>query len=136
MLNLSDRSVSEIISSDISGVNYVAISGDKLYYTNANTHTVTCCDLHGTTQWEFKDSRVLQCPYGISVDNDGNVYVVCYSYNNVLVISPDGQRHRQLLSCKDGMSYSYVLDYDRSTNRLFVVNQRSTAFLFDVTRGQ
>jgi hypothetical protein len=33
MLNLSDRSVSEIISSDISGVNYVAISGDKLYYT-------------------------------------------------------------------------------------------------------
>jgi DNA-binding beta-propeller fold protein YncE len=55
---------------------YVATSEDKLYYTNANTHTVTCWDLHGTTQWEFKDTRVLQDPVGISVDNDGNVYAL------------------------------------------------------------
>ena len=33
MLNLSDRSVSDIISSNRSGVYYVATSGDKLYYT-------------------------------------------------------------------------------------------------------
>jgi hypothetical protein len=44
---------------------------------------------------------VLQLPYGISVDNDGNVYVVGYYTHNVVVISPDGQRHRQLLSSKD-----------------------------------
>ena len=50
MLNLSDRSVSDIISSDMSNVCYVATSGEKLYYTNISTHTVTCCDLHGTTQ--------------------------------------------------------------------------------------
>ena len=56
MLNLSDRSVSDIISSDMVGVHYVATSGDKLYYTNIITNTVTCCDLHGTTQWEFKDN--------------------------------------------------------------------------------
>jgi DNA-binding beta-propeller fold protein YncE len=102
MLNLSDKSVSDIISSDISRVNYVATSSDKLYYTNYSTHTVTCCDLHGTTQWEFKDERVLQDPYGISIDNDGNVYVVGCSTNNVMVISPDGQHHRQLLASKDG----------------------------------
>ena len=76
MLNLSDSSVSDIISSDVSNVTYVATSGDKLYYTNTNTYTVTCCDLRGTTQWEFKDERGLQGPRGISVDNDGNVYVV------------------------------------------------------------
>jgi DNA-binding beta-propeller fold protein YncE len=87
----------------------VATSGDKLYYTDYNTHTVTCCDLHGTTQWEFNDYRVLQYPFGISVDNDGNVYVVSYSTNNVVVMSPDGQRHRQLLSSKDGL---YKLNTD------------------------
>jgi hypothetical protein len=27
-------------------------------------------------QWKFKDYRVLRSPAGISVDNDGNVYVV------------------------------------------------------------
>ena len=134
-LNLSDRSVSDIIRSSMLGVHYVATSGDKLYYTKTITNTVTCCDLHGTTQWEFKDNRVLQCPCGISIDNDGNVYVVGYSTNNVVVISPDGQRHRQLLASKDGVLCPRVLDYDKSTNRLLVVNQTSTAFLFEVTRG-
>ena len=52
MLNLSDKSVSGIINSNISGIHYVATYSDKLYYTNFNTHTGTCCDLHGTTQWE------------------------------------------------------------------------------------
>ena len=136
MLNLSDRSVSDIISSDMLGVNYLATSGDKLYYTNYSTHAVTCCDLHGTTQWEFKDERVLQIPLGISVDNDGNAYVVGYNSSNVVVISPDGQRYRPLLSSTDGLSNPSVLDYDKSTNRLLVVNRSGTAFLFDVTREQ
>jgi DNA-binding beta-propeller fold protein YncE len=135
MLNLSDKSVSDITKNKMSSVNYVATYGDKLYYTNVCTHTVTCCDLHGTTQWKFKDIRVLQGPRGISVDNDGNVYVVGSNSNNVVVISPDGQRHRQILSSMDGLSDPYVLDYDQSTNRLLVVNRSSIAFLFDVTRG-
>ena len=53
MLNLSDKSVSDIINRNMSGVCYVATSEDNLYYTYANTHIVTCCDLHGTTQWEY-----------------------------------------------------------------------------------
>ena len=58
MLHLSDKTVSDIINTNMTGVYYVATSGDKLYYTNYGIHTVTCCDLHGTTQWEFKDDRV------------------------------------------------------------------------------
>ena len=133
MLILSDQSISDVIKSDMTNFHYVATSGDKLYYTNVNTHTVTCCDLHGTTQWEFKDERLIQYPLGVSVDNDGNVYVVGYDSNNVVVISPDGQRHRQLLSSKDGLVNPIVLDYDKSTNRLLVVNKKRTAFLYDVT---
>ena len=56
MLNFNDKSVSDIINSDMSYIDYVATSGDKLNYTGYYTHTVTCCDLHGTTQWEFKDN--------------------------------------------------------------------------------
>jgi DNA-binding beta-propeller fold protein YncE len=108
MLNLSDKSVSDIINSDMSYVYYVATTGDKLYYTNCFSHTVTCCDLHGTTQWKFNDEQVLQGPRGITVDNDGNVYVAGRSSNNVVVISPDGKRHRQLLSSKEGLSDNYL----------------------------
>ena len=132
MLNLRDKSIRNVINSDMTYVYHVATSGDKLYYTNYNTDTVTCCDLHGTTQWKFKDSRALQSPLGISVDNDGNVFVVGYYSCNVVVISPDGQRHRELLPSEQPR----VLDYDKSTNRLLVVNQSSAAFLFDVTKGQ
>ena len=132
MLNLSDKPVSNIISRYMSKVYYVVTSCDKLYYTHRNTDTVTCCDLHGTTQWEFTDERVLRNSVGISVDNDGNVYVVGSDSNNVVAISPDGQRHRQILSSEDGLINPRVLDYDKSTNRLLVVNDKSTAFLFDV----
>ena len=136
MINLSNKSVSDVINSDMSGFDYVATYRDKLYYTTFYKHTVTCCDLHGTTQWQFKDERVLRRPYGISVDKDGNVYVVGHDSNNMVVISSDGQRHRQLLSNKDGLVNPTGLDYDRSTNNLLVVNDSDTAFLFDVTRLQ
>ena len=89
MLNLSDQSVSAFINSNMSYIYYMATSGDKLYYTNCNSHTLTCCDLHATTQWQFKDERVLRDARGISVDNDGNVYVIGCMSNNVVVISPD-----------------------------------------------
>ena len=135
MLNLNDKSVGNI-GRKMSSTPYIATFGDKLYYTNWKTHTVTCCDLQGTIQWEFKDERVLKCPLGISVDNDGNLYVAGHDSINVVVISPDGQRHRQLLSSKDGLVEPIVLDYERSTNKLLVVNKRDIAFLFDVSRGQ
>ena len=95
---------------------------------------MTCCDLHGTTQWELKDDRVLQRPLGVSVDNDGNVYTVGFHSNNVVVISPDGQRHRQLLSSTDGPKSPRVLDYDKTTNRLLVVNNSSAAFCLMLQR--
>ena len=105
-------------------------------YTNSKTHIVTSCDLQGTTQWEFKDERVLKRPLGICVDNDGNVYVVGGDSINVVVIFPDGQHHRQLLSSNDGLVATGVLDYERSTNMLLFVNKSGTAFLYDVSRGQ
>jgi DNA-binding beta-propeller fold protein YncE len=64
------------------------------------------------------------------------VYVVGCSSNNVVVTSPDGQRHRQVLSSGDGLVNPTVLDYDKATNRVLVVNESESAFLFDVTVGQ
>jgi phage baseplate assembly protein gpV len=64
------------------------------------------------------------------------VYVVGCSSNNVVVISPDGQRHRQVLCYGDGLVNPSALDYDKATNSLLVVNESDSAFLFDVTVGQ
>ena len=134
MLSLSDKSVSDIINSERSTVKYVVTSGDKLYYTFYSTCTVRCCDLHGIAQWICNGEGVLKGPRDISVDNDRTVYVVGCNSKNVVVISPDGQRHRQLLSSKDGLSCPFVLYFDKSINMLLVLNESKSAFLFDVTR--
>ena len=131
MLSLSDKSVSDIINSERSTVKYVATSVDKLYYPGYCTCTVRCCDLYGIAQCICNGEGVLK-GRGISVDNDRSVYVVGCNSKNVVVISPDGK----LLSSKDGLSYSFVLYFDKSTNMLLVVIESKSAFLFDVTRGQ
>jgi hypothetical protein len=59
-----------------------------------------------------------------------------HATSDVVVISLEGQRHRQLLSSEDGMIYPCVLDYDKSTNRLLVVNESKSAYLFDVTKRE
>jgi hypothetical protein len=53
MLNLNDKSVSDIINGDMSGVFYVATSGEKLYYTDNSTGTEKQfhCYLQLITYW-------------------------------------------------------------------------------------
>ncbi|CAC5364543.1 unnamed protein product [Mytilus coruscus] len=122
MIDLSDDSITNVINNKLSSFAYVTTFGDKLFYTNRDNDSVTCCDYHGNILWTFCDTSVLMHPFGISVDNDGNVFVVGGDTHNVVVISPDGQRCRQLLSSKHGLNYPQVLHYDTSTNNLLVAN--------------
>ena len=131
MLNLSDRSISSVINSDMTYVYHVATSGDKLYYTYCDKLWFTWYNTMGIQKWTCYTVSL-----GISVDNDRNLYAVGLQSNSFVVISPDGQRHRQLLSSKDGLINPRVLDYDTSTNRLLVVNASGTAFLFDINVRQ
>ncbi|XP_052059493.1 uncharacterized protein LOC127700067 [Mytilus californianus] len=111
---------------------YVTVFNNNIIYTNDNLDTVTCCDFQGKIQWEFRERGVLRNPDGISVDKDGNVYVVGTGSNNVVVVSNDGKRHREILSSTEGLEKPQALHYYQSTNSLLVANQQARAFLFDV----
>ncbi|XP_052089864.1 uncharacterized protein LOC127726526 [Mytilus californianus] len=132
MINLSDESITNVINVKLSSLSYVTVFGDKLFYTNCDNNSVTCCDYHGNILWTFCDTSVLRSPLGISVDNDGNVFVVGYATKNVIVISPDGQRCREVVSSKDGLIRPAVLHYDQSNDKLLVVNSWTYALLFEV----
>lgn len=80
---------------------YVATFGEKIYSANSITHSVTCYDLQGTVQWTFKNENVLKYPDSLSVDNDGKVFVASVVHKNVLVISADGQQHKEILEASD-----------------------------------
>ena len=49
----------------------------------------------------YRYTSVSKDQRSIAVDDYGNVYVVCANPVNVIVISPDGREHRQVLSKAD-----------------------------------
>ncbi|CAC5388608.1 unnamed protein product [Mytilus coruscus] len=132
MISLNDETITNVSNTKLPDFAYVTTFGDKLFYTNSDNHSVTCCDYHGTILWTFYDNNVLVTPLGISVDNDGHVFVAGGSTDNVVVISPDGQCYRQLLSNENGLRFPWALHYDTSTNELLVANLSNDAFVFDV----
>jgi adenosine/AMP kinase len=74
----------------------------------------------------------LKTPRGITVDDYGNVYVIDANPVNVIVISPDGKEHRQLLSKADRLSNARALHHDRQTRQLLVANAETSAFIYSV----
>lgn len=122
LINLDNSQTSDIVRDEIPEWCCVATHSSKVYHTNNHTNSVTCYDMHGTVQWTFKNESVLDIPRGISVDNDGNVYVVGYNSNNVVVIYEDGQRHNEILTARHGLYKPVSLDFNINTNHLLVAN--------------
>lgn len=89
--------------------------------------------MDGNSIWTFKDDTVIKKPSGIAVDGMGNVYITNQDLNNVIVISPDGNQSKQLLSQSDGLNKPRAIQYDRKRNRLLVANKTEKAFLFDIS---
>ncbi|CAG2249097.1 unnamed protein product [Mytilus edulis] len=133
MIDPNDETIRDIVRGKILSECYVTAYGDKLYHTNLNKNTVTCYDIKGNKKWAFENKIILQAPAGISVDNDGNIYVVGRKSNSLIMISPDGKRHRQLLSAKDGLSEPWSIHFSMERNMLIVANSRGgKAFLYSV----
>ncbi|CAG2210096.1 unnamed protein product [Mytilus edulis] len=131
-LNQHDGSVKTIVSDKMDSFSHVACLGNKIYYTKSHNQSVICCDLQGNIQWTFKNPTMTY-PIGVSVDTDGNVYVAFHYSRNVVVISSDGQQHKQMLSSKDGVYIPNGLIYDRHNNQLLVTNYSKGAVLYNVT---
>ncbi|XP_076115853.1 uncharacterized protein LOC143083476 [Mytilus galloprovincialis] len=132
IMNLYDRSISTIVHVKMPSDCYIASFRDNIFHTNYKSYTVTCYNLQGEMQWTFQYENVLKCPQGIDVDNDGNVYVVGRSSDNVVAISPDGQRHREVLTASDGLKSPTSINFSGLKNQLLVANYCKTAHLFDV----
>lgn len=109
---------------------HVALLGDKIYFTHSDNNSVTC-DWQGKIQWNFHN-REITFPFGVTVDTDGNVFVAGNNSNNVIVISPDGKHHKQLLSFEDGVYWPIGLIYDRHKHQLLVTNYYKGVDLYNV----
>lgn len=118
---------------NVDHVFYVAIHSDKIYFTDWAENTVNCCDFDGNEIWCYGYDNVLS-EQGVVTDADGNVYVVGYRTNNVMVTSPDGRRYKIVLSGeKDGLNWPTGLFYDPQGDRLLLCNETDGfAALYDI----
>ncbi|CAC5373366.1 unnamed protein product [Mytilus coruscus] len=110
--------------------NFVTTSKDTIYHTYPSTNTVTCYTVTGQKVWEYKDELILKSIYGVTVDNDSNVYLVSYWNNSVIVLSPDGKHAHPLLQ-ENGIKNPYGIHFDNGRNILLVTNFNGTAFLYN-----
>ncbi|CAC5423036.1 unnamed protein product [Mytilus coruscus] len=131
-LNQHDGSVKTIVLDKLHDYAHVALLGDQIFYTNSLTKSVICCDLLGRKQWAFQYSKLSRL-FVVTVDTDGHLFVAGNRSHNVVVISPDGKQHKQLLSSKDGVDWPNGLIYDRHKNQLLVTNYDKGAVLYTVT---
>jgi hypothetical protein len=131
-VNLKDENIVEIVAFAADLWSCITSFNDKLYYTYSMCSEVVCCDINGTIFWTFTDKSVLKTPRAITVDDYGNVYVIDTNLVNVIVISPDGKEHRQLLSKADRLDNPRALHYDRQTRQLLVANAKTSACIYSV----
>ncbi|XP_071121088.1 uncharacterized protein [Mytilus edulis] len=132
MISLNDESIVNVTKIYLSNHSYVTKFRDKIIYTYCENDSVTCIDFQGNIQWVFKNVKVIKSPLGISVDGNGNVYVVGCNTNNVVVISPDGHTYRELLTSKNGLERPAAIHVDRSNNKMLVASREGTAFVFNL----
>ena len=59
-------------------------------------------------------------PLGITVDNDGNIFVACNKTSEICVWSNDFTKSRTLISGKDLEREPYCITYSRSTDTLYI----------------
>jgi hypothetical protein len=132
-INLKDNSITPVVRCSLPAWSFVTTNGNNIYYTNHTTDRVTCCDLNGEIQWEFNDTNVLASPYGITTDNNNNIYVVGERSKNVVVISPDEQSYKVLLSGRGNVKLSWGIHCDRASNQLLLTDRGNPGLLYDIS---
>ena len=106
---------------------------DRPYYivtskiNDTETVIVSDCEKETLTLLNANNGSLLKivdmkgkCPYGITVDNGGNIFVACYTTREICVWSNDFTKSRTLISRKDLERKPDCIAYSRSTDTLYI----------------
>ncbi|MDH3733272.1 MAG: tetratricopeptide repeat protein [Gemmatimonadota bacterium] len=83
------RGNQEIVATGLTGPVGIAAGSDALFVCNCQSNTIARVVPKGEVT-TFAESPLLNCPNGITLAPDGNLYVVNFSDEKMLKITPDG----------------------------------------------
>lgn len=106
---------------------------DKIYYAAHGSDEIFCCNSNGRCQWRFSCGKS-DYPIDIANDTSGNVFVACQNSNKVIVIDPNGNESRVLLTSDHGLNQPRTIHYKCTSNTLLVCNHTSgQCFMYKIT---
>ncbi|XP_071146855.1 uncharacterized protein [Mytilus edulis] len=112
----------------------ITVNRDRLVCINITS--IYCCSLDGKLMWKFKMDEFQDLPR-VTTDNDKNVYVTNERTHTVIVVSDDGEHHKELLTESNGLDTPGGIYYDKKENILLVCNKgNGKVFLFDVKKNK
>ena len=103
--------------SEYLGLGSLTDHNPRVYLTDGNSR-VACFQLDGMMVYQYEDKELKE-PLGIYVDSAGNSLVCGYLSNNVVVITADGRKHRELLTSKN-ITHPYCIDFRPKDGTLIV----------------
>ncbi|KAL3888164.1 hypothetical protein ACJMK2_000543 [Sinanodonta woodiana] len=99
---------------------YLALNASKtqVYISCSATQTVLCFGLEGNKKFEYKIEK--NCPQGIQLDSQDNVYVVVHESNSIHLLSPDG--HLRRIFDSHIPSFPVAISFKHSSNEFILTN--------------
>ena len=94
-------------------------SGEKIFYTDSKTESVTCMTVDGRIVYQYRDDN-LKCATGMYCDSEDNLFVCDFESDNVQAISADGKSCGTLLISSDGLVRPSYIAYRSSDNELII----------------
>lgn len=118
-----------LIRSSRLDMGHIAVTTDKLVYTDTKNKSVHCCNLQGGELWKVHVNDA--SPRGIQFDKHGNVLFMDSKSQCLRLVSTDGASNRVLLGSSDGLNTPFGIHYDSHANQLLLCNlSDGRAFLY------
>ncbi|CAC5396980.1 unnamed protein product [Mytilus coruscus] len=112
---------------------YLTANENNLFLSDYHRDNVTCYDCSCKIVWTFTNKAILENPRGISLDDRSNVYVAGSMSNNVVIMTSDGKRARELLGLADGLDHPHAIYFDKDDDILLLSNLTGPAFKYSIT---
>lgn len=132
---------SSIVNLDDMCQSHLEVVGDRISLCKGNIYiafenNVECYKSNGDPIWTFlpHDISNINSIQGLTLDKSGFVYIASRKNNSIVVVSPDGQTSKTILSESDGIKDPWAININRATGIMIVsskIRDDSSDTLYD-----